>query len=1413
MSEHCVFGLRCASAARIAVLLGLCALLAPLPAAEPQLRPSGAPRIAFVGLHGGVFEILKAKAGETGLQLEYVTDAQIAAETVDLSRYQIVFLQHVRGEDAEHYQRLVLAAKARTPEFRVVSISGMAERSLPGLGKQHVVEHDPQLTAYYGSLEENLRRMLIYINVHYLHRPGTVLPPQAVEHRQTIYHPDYPRPGLLARVDDFLQWSQKRGWDVATAPRAVVTVHSSHLTFQQPKVVDALVRAFEKKGILAVAIFDLAEDYVRGNYEQQMLEFRPQVVVHTCHSTDSVAFREKLGVPHLHSIFFRTQSIDAWREGREGLAPSEVAFHIIGQELLGAIEPQIGSGTLHGGGSDEAFSPIPERIEHLVSRAAAWVRLARLPDRQKKVAFLYYDCDLGKSELMRGTATGMFMNGPRSMVNVLKRMQQAGYGLSPIPADESELLGWLSERGRQIGAWAPGVLDRLAAGGSAVLIPAETYRQWFESKVPEKQRQAVIRQWGPPPGKFLVWQRDGKSFIVVPRIDLGNVILLPQPLRGEAQQTALIHDKLVPPPHNYLATYFWLQESFHADALVHFGTHGTEFILPGKATGLSDADWPDIVLGTMPNINPWIIDNLGESSAARRRAYAVLIDHLVPPSVSAGLADGLLNLHNDIEKWEVLEEGALKEKFRASISRQARTAHLDHDLNVAPGPQLLAAEEIQRVQTYLDEIHNETTPISLHVFGEPPPEKLLVPWLVTCLGAGFLDALADVVPVPPADARPQGRREKYLRQKAEEILAPFVLQGLSADEALRAVGWHGEATELPKRLRDAFQQARQLQEGFAKTHQELDNLLGALSGRFIPPGPGNSPDRNPGVVPTGRNMVVMNPEEVPSRPSWEIGKQLVVQLLAQQLKTKGRYPRKVAFTLNAFATFQDYGVMESQILYLLGVRPVWDDRHRVIDVELIPAAELGRPRVDVFISALGYYRDMLPTRMRLLDKAVRLVATLDEPDNPVHRNSVQVREELRHQGIDPKQAEALSLARIFGAPPGQIGNAGYYYLVERSGQWGTRDDLLKTYLSYSRYAYTDGLWGHDAPEAYNRQIQGSEVLLRSWSDRTRSPLSNKYDWFVGGSLSLAIQKLTGREPEWFLSDVRDPDRAALRVAEDALARDYRVRLFNRKWIEGMMQEGYAGADQIAIHVSNTMGWKIMREGSVSDDTWNEIAAIYVHDKLGLSLRQWFEAENPFAFQDMSEVLLESKRKGYWNAEPGMLREIAERYARSVVRHGEGGGLRGGGNTQLEQFVAQTLKSAHAAELDQLVSQYEGRLREVQVAQAATGVAGTAPGTGRAIAAAGPAPHENGSRAAANSPGARSPSGAPQGDSATAAAGKPPAMAMTPVPVRARKLEPLPAESPAVDDRQGSPQWRFVAAIAALCILLVAGGFVFRRGLP
>ncbi|RMF40895.1 MAG: cobaltochelatase subunit CobN [Planctomycetota bacterium] len=1222
--------------------------------------------------------------------MEYLEDDKLEENNYNLANYDLVFLQHLRQEQRDNYRAIFQAAKRDNPSLRIIDISGYNEemfRDLPGL-----VEHDPQLRAYYGSSKENLRRLLVYALVTYMGHPLRIQPPEDVQF-QPFYHPDG---GGFEEVGDFLKEAKQRGWDVENAPRALVVAHTTHLVFQQPKVVDAIIRAFEKRRILAVALLDTAEGYGADGYEQRALEYHPDAVVHTCHSRDSVAFRENLGAPHLHSIFFRVQSIEQWRNSLTGLAPNEMAFHIVGQELLGAIEPQIGAGTLVGGGSDEAFTPIPERIDHLVDRATSWIRLARKKNTEKRIAFIYYDREMGKAELMRGSATGMFMNAPRSLVKILKRMKLDGYTLDPTPEDEDELIDWMVDRGRQIGVWAPGVLDRLARSGEAVLIPVETYCRWYEAKVPERQRQELEKRWGPPPGRFLVWERDGEKFIVLPRIELGNVILLPQPLRGEAHDTSLVHDNLVPPPHNYLATYFWLQEEFQADAVVHFGTHGTEFLLPGRPMGLGPDDWPDIIMGRMPNINPWVVNNLGESSPVRRRAYAVLVDHLVPPSVNAELSDELLNLHNDIDKWVALDAGALKEKFRASITAQVRETHLDKDLGLdLTGGRSLSSEQIMRVIEYLHDIHNETTPTSLHVFGEPPRDDLLIPYLVTCLRKPFLDALGEVIDVPPEEALNPGDRDKYLRKKAEEVVTLLVRREFEPAEALVAVGAKLPKSGISKALQESFDLAMQLNEGFNQTHQELDNLMAALDGRFITPGPSNSPDRNPAVLPTGRNMYVMNPEEVPSRPSWELGVNLIDRFLAEQHKKKGRYPNKVAFTLNSFATFQDYGVMESQILYLMGVRPVWDARNLVVDVELIPQEELGRPRIDVFISAFGYYRDMLPTRLHLLDKAVRLVAGVQEEGNLVFRNSVRVREALKAAGVPPERASKLASARIFGQPPGQIGGpAGYYYLVEKSGDWDSREELIGIYLEHAKYVYTEGLWGDKAAEALDRQIQGAEVVLRTWADRTRSPLSNKYVWYKGGSLSLAIKTLTGVEPEFYLSDVRDPDRARMVAAENALRQDYRVRLFNRKWIEGMMKEGYAGADQIAVHVANTMGWKIMRENSVSDDIWEEILDIYLHDSLNLNIREWFDRENPYAYQEMTEILLESIRKGYWTPNEQTVREIAVEYAQSVARHGDSGGLRGGDNFKLQAFVEKILEDSNDRHLSQLLEQlqrhYENR---------------------------------------------------------------------------------------------------------------------------
>jgi len=1353
---------------------------------ETAAEAADPPRLAFIGLHGGAFEQIEGFSKDLNFRAEYVSDEQISRRAVDLAVYRIVFIEHGRAEERDAYRELFRAAKRANPALRVFTI-GPTPRTFFDPGGDNIVEEEPEVKKYYPSTRENLGRFLAYVSVKYLGGPGKIEPPAEVE-KSGFHHPDHE--GRFDSSAAFLAWSESRGRLPGKLPRAAVAVHLEHLTFQQPRVVDALILALEAKGILAVGIVDK-----NPAYEAQLKEFRPDVVIHTCHCTDTVEFRRSLDVPHMHSLFFRKQSIDQWRESGEGLSNSETPFQVIGQERLGAIEPQVGAGTLHGQGGDEAFTPIPDRIEHLVGRAAAWIRLRRMPHAEKRVAVIYYDREMGKSDLMRGSATGMFLNGPRSLVKVLSRMKSEGYNLSPVPSDEVELIDWLQHRGRQIGLWDAEALDRLARSGEALLIPEARYRDWFEKRVPPQARAEVIKHWGAPPGNLLVWTDRGERFIVVPRIELGNVVLLPQPLRGEAHDPSLLHDGKVPPPHNYLATYFWLQEQFRADALIHFGTHGSEFVLPGKAVGLSGGDWPDILMGSMPNINPWIIDNAGETGPAKRRAYAVLIGHLPPPIVDAGLSDDLLNLQGLVEKWEALEPGGLQESFRKQISADVDRLHLASEVGRAAsekGP--LLPDQIRRVAEYLHDIAAEATPVSLHVLGEPPRDDLLVPFLVTILKAKFLDALAKALPESVAGKKPGGRAA-MLRREAEKAVELVVRRGMNPAEAAAAIG--GKPGAIPVEVEKGLALAADLAKRFGETGQEIDNLIRALDGRFIAPGPVNSPIRNPNAVPTGRNLAMLNPDEIPARPSWEVGKALVEQFLKRSKDNKGQYPTKVGFDLSSFATFRDFGVMEAQILYLMGVEPVWDDRDLVQDVRLIPAKELGRPRIDVFISAGGYYSLNLPGRLELIDKAIRLVAKEAESDNMLHANTERLKGELAKRGLSPDRAAALSSARIFGREPGQFSPGDYYYLVERSGTWDTREELIERYLSRVKHVFTKDHWGEDAPEAYDAAIQGTDTIIRSWSDHLSGPLSNRYTWYAGGSLCLAVKHLTGKEPEFILSDVRDPDKAGVIRAEDALAREYRARLFNRKWIEGMMKEGYAGADQISVMTSNSMGWSIMRPGSVPDETWNEIDAVFVRDKLGLSIRSWFEAENPFAFQDMTETMLETIRKGYWKADAKTAQRLAAAYASSVVRHGEGGGLRGGDNEPLRRFVERTLHNAGTPELAALLERFGKRSQEPTVAM----VNGPAPGRVPAppTSPPSPAPAPAARVTGASPPPGVAPASAPPGDAAKGEA------------VQGRRIVAGPDRSDEGDAGSSrSPRAMAGWIIAAVALAMVVGGFLWRR---
>lgn len=503
---------------------------------------------------------------------------------------------------------------------------------------------------------------------------------------------------------------------------------------------------------------------------------------------------------------------------------------------------------------------------------------------------------------------------------------------------------------------------------------------------------------------------------------------------------------------------------------------------------------------------------------------------------------------------------------------------------------------------------------------------------------------------------------------------------------------------LPVQIEKELKLAVDLNVAFAKTGNEIENLLRGLDGRFVPPGPGNSPIRNPNVVPTGRNMYLLNPEEVPTRPSWELGVKLAKDIIDNHIKQYGQLPTKVGFDLRSSATFRDYGVMESQILYLLGVEPVWDEKQLVSDVRLIPREELGRQRIDVFIAAGGWYESNLPSRLQLWDKAIRLVTESEEPDNVIRSNSLRIAKQLEELGMDNARARILSRGRIFGIAPGREQGGMLSYQVARSGDWDSRDEIADAYLSSHKHIYTDGAWGESAEEAYDQTIQGTHTVVRSWSDHMTGPLASRYTWLHGGSLCLAVERMTGKRPDYVFSDVRDPDNSGMIRAEDALRREYRTRLFNRKWLEGMMKEGYAGADHMRFLVSNSFGWEVTRPGSVGNDNWDEMKRVLIDDKLNLGLKDWFDKNNPYAIQDAMATMLEANRKGYWQTDEKVIADLAKLYAQNISRHGLSGHITSGGNTKLHSMVRGLIQGLADDWVAQYSSQTDGSTTRESIEQ-------------------------------------------------------------------------------------------------------------------
>ncbi len=917
-----------------------------------------------------------------------------------------------------------------------------------------------------------------------------------------------------------------------------------------------------------------------------------------------------LDVPVLQAMCVTSSRAD-WSASAAGLAPIDAAMQVAIPEFDGRLITAPFSFKEVGEDGVPSYVADPERAARVAGIAVSHARLRSTPKAEKRLAIVLSSYPTKHSRV--GNAVGL--DTPASAVLLLQALRAAGYHIADFPEDGDELVHTLIAAGGHDVEWLTEEQLKLAAAR----VPLADYTRWFDA-LPASLRDGMLEHWGPPPGSLYV---DGDE-IVLAALQYGNLVLMIQPPRGFGENPiAIYHDPDLPPSHHYLAAYRWLTHDFGAHAVVHLGKHGTLEWLPGKGLGLAAEDAPDAVLGDLPLFYPFIVNDPGEGTQAKRRAHATVVDHLVPPMARAESYDEMAQLEQLLDEYAQVQamDPAKLPTIRGQIWDLITAAQLHHDLHMAAMPDEESFDDfLLHVDGYLCEVKDVLIRDGLHVLGQAPAGTPRVDLVLSVLRAqqtwgGETGAL------------PGLRRALGLAEGADTAETDRVEQQARAlVEQLDAAGWDASGVDALHPSPDVRAVLRfaceEVVPRLARTTDELGNLLHGLSGGFVPAGPSGSPTRGlVGVLPTGRNFYSVDPKAIPSRNAWEVGVALADSLLSRYLADHGEYPASVGLVVWGTSAMRTAGDDIAEALWLLGMRPVWDQAsRRVTGLEVVPLAELGRPRVDVTLRISGFFRDAFPHVVAMLDEAVRTVAALDEPaaDNLVRAHvDADVAE-----GADPRRATA----RVFGSKPGAYG-AGLLPLID-SRDWKSDADLAEVYAVWGGYAYGKDLDGTEARGDMERVYRRVRVAAKNQDTREHDIVdSDDYFQYHGGMVA-AVRALTGTSPEAYVGDSAVPDTVKTRTLQEETHRVFRARVVNPRWIAAMQRHGYKGAFEMAATVDYLFGYDATA-GVVEDWMYEKLASSYVFDETNAA---FMRKSNPWAMRGISERLLEAADRGLW-AEP------------------------------------------------------------------------------------------------------------------------------------------------------------------------------------
>lgn len=1060
-------------------------------------------------------------------------------------------------------------------------------------------------------------------------------------------------------------------------PTVGILFHQFFFVRRNLRAIDALIAAVEDKDMNALAFFLVTSPSevtgamgIRRFVEQYLIKDRTPVidvlVVTMSFSQVSLSdpndgrkagsfhnFFDDLNVPVLQTICMY-RSLDQWQADDSGLSAMEISSGVIWPEFDGQIIAIPLATTEKCGERTGVQVPVPRRPERIADMALQWARLRRTPPEDRKVAILLYQYTSEIEAL--GDAGGL--DTPQSVVGILQRLRDEGYRVDHVPKDGNALIAEMVAGLTNDTRWISGDEMKKRAAG---LVPGDLYKDWFR-RIPGKNRDEMCRDWGEPPGQL--FEREGD--LCIPGIVNGNVFIGIQPPRGFFEQVeSLVHSSDLVIPHNYLAYYRWMRDVFGAHVIIHMGTHGTLEWLPGKGNAMSEECYPDVVLEDMPDVYPYIINDPGECVQAKRRGWGAVIDHMVPAMMRAEGYGKLSELDGILQEYLRAKQGKEEQKAKDLIGEVHRFV-IDLDLTSDLGLPADAGEEevarnAERLCDYLCEVRDVIIKDGLHVFGRPPEGDRLCEMVyaltrlsngnVPSLREGVAEALSlslsGLLDNPSGFNEVRGKTNSALVDEIDartrDLVGRLAECGFDRERALAVV--RKELGTDRARLETCIEFiCDDLVPRIRRTTDEIENMIRSLNGGYVPPGPSGDPTRgNAHLLPTGRNCYSIDPATIPTPAAWQTGKKMADQMVERYIREKGKYPERVGIVVWATDTMRTGGDDIAYLLWLMGLSPVWSDRSgTVTGLRVIPAGELGRPRIDVTLRISGLFRDTFPHLVTMIDGGVETIASLDESDE-VNFLAAHLRQDMIdkvREGLPVEKAREMALIRIFGDPPGNHGCA--VGEVVHASAWRDRKDLADVYTTWGAHAYGRRFRGEKVTDLFRQQFSRLDATVKNRVSREFDILDVDDDYIFLGGMNACVKAYGNKDPVSVIGEASDPGVPKTRLLEEEVRFVYRSRVLNPRWIEGLKPHGFRGVQEVMNTIEYTYGWDVTSDAV---DDW-EYQAAAEHFLFNEENRKWIEENNPYALHNMAGRLLEAIERGFWKADDETIRRLQEIYLES-----------------------------------------------------------------------------------------------------------------------------------------------------------------------